>query len=153
MHTFYVYIMYGFYKSLGQAFSCSWSSFICKWSHTSFENRIICQCHQIITKSRGWKILCDAVHAAGARGGFLDRNIWKELRTFCTRDPLSCTAMGCLSQTCIQSPKQHLKRHSLFDSIYKLCLFLRIIYTIEMFPYAKVGHAVVMRKTMMSFSG
>ena len=36
--------------------------------------------------------------------------------------------------------------HSLFDSVYKLCLFLRITYSVEMLPYAEVGHAIVMRK-------
>lgn len=36
--------------------------------------------------------------------------------------------------------------HSLLDSIYKLCLFLRITYAVEMLPYAKIGHTIVMRK-------
>lgn len=30
--------------------------------------------------------------------------------------------------------------HILLDSIYKLCLFFRITYSVEMLPYAKAGH-------------
>ena len=62
--------------------------------------------------------------------------------------------MGQFLQRCIQSPKQHLEMHSLLDSIYKLCLFLRITYTVEMLPYAKVGHAIINEKEKeMSFRG
>lgn len=54
--------------------------------------------------------------------------------------------MGQFLKKHIGSPKQRLEMHSLLDSIYKLCLFLRITYTVETLPYAKVGKAIVMRK-------
>lgn len=61
----------------------------------------------------------------------------------CPRVLFSCTIMG---QRHVQSTAPHLEKHSLLDSVYKLCLFLRITYTAEMLPYAKVGDAIVMKK-------
>lgn len=66
-----------------------------------------CQVSAINSETRGWAgrvVLCGVANPA-RRGGLLDRNIWKELLTLCTRSPQPLLLHRTVLKRCSHSPK------------------------------------------------